>query len=411
MRLFLVAGEASGDRLGAALIRGLREVSGEEIELHGIGGPLMEAEGLTSLFPMEELSVMGLTEILPRLRSLLARVAQTAEEVVRLKPDALITIDSPEFSLRVAAKVKARARQVRTIHYVAPTVWAWRPKRARKMARSIDHVLALLPFEPPYMEAEGMSCDFVGHPVTTEPVASEAEAAAFRARHGIAAEAPLVLVLPGSRRSEVDRLAPVFGEALRAVLAERPETRLVLPTTANVAGSLPEKLARWPVQPVVLDPRGQAAEAFLAEKRAAFAAADVALAASGTVSLELAAAATPMVIAYDMSWLSRKIIGAMLRVDTVTLVNLVSDTRAVPEFLGPACRPAPIAAALLALLGDDAARGAQLDAMAATMLRLGRGGESPGLRAARSVLRVIRGAGKAGFSGTELPAIPSPLTR
>ena len=162
LRLFLVAGEASGDRLGAALIRGLREVSGQELELHGIGGPLMEAEGLTSLFPMEELSVMGLTEILPRLRSLLARVSQTAEAVLEIRPDALITIDSPEFSLRVAAKVKARAAQVPTIHYVAPTVWAWRPKRARKMAKSIDHVLALFPFEPPYMEAEGDGLRFRG---------------------------------------------------------------------------------------------------------------------------------------------------------------------------------------------------------------------------------------------------------
>jgi lipid-A-disaccharide synthase len=339
LRLFLVAGEASGDRLGAALIRGLREVSGEELELHGIGGPLMEAEGLTSLFPMDELSVMGLTEILPRLRSLLARVAQTAETVLDLKPDALITIDSPEFSLRVSAKVKARAEHMPTIHYVAPTVWAWRAKRARKMAKSIDHVLALFPFEPPYMQAEGMSCDFVGHPVTTEPVATEADAAAFRAEHGIAPDAPLILVLPGSRRSEIDRLAPVFGEALRPVLRAHPEARLVLPTTENVAPMLAEKLKSWPAAPLILDPRGQRSAEFLHKKRAAFAAADVALAASGTVSLELAAAETPMVVAYDMSWMSRKIIGAMLKVDTVTLVNLVSDTRAVPEFLGPDCRP------------------------------------------------------------------------
>jgi lipid-A-disaccharide synthase len=389
LRLFLVAGEASGDRLGAALIRGLRELSDEPLELHGIGGPLMQAEGLTSLFPMEELSVMGLTEILPRLRSLLARVAQTADEVIRLKPDALITIDSPEFSMRVAGRVKARAEHLPTIHYVAPTVWAWRPKRARKMARAIDHVLALFPFEPGYMQAEGMSCDFVGHPVTTEPVASEAEAMAFRAAHGIGERDPLILVLPGSRRSEIERLAHVFGEALRPVLAAHPAARLVLPTTETVAGTLPEKLRGWPTPPVVLDPRGRRTEDFLSEKRAAFAAADVALAASGTVSLELAAAATPMVVAYDMSWLSRKIIGAMLRVDTVTLVNLVSDTRAVPEFLGPNCRPAPIAAALKDLLGDATARTEQLDAMAATMLKLGRGGEPPGLRAARSVLSVI----------------------
>lgn len=389
LTVFLVAGEPSGDRLGAALIRGLREATGAPVDLHGIGGPLMEAEGLQSLFPMEELSVMGLTEILPRLRGLLARVSQTAEAVLALKPDALITIDSPEFSLRVAARVKARALHLPTVHYVAPTVWAWRPKRAEKMAKSIDHVLALFPFEPPYMQAAGMSCDFVGHPVTTEPRASAEEVRAFRADLGLAEDAPLILVLPGSRRSEIDRLAAPFGEALRPILKAHPKAQIVLPTTATVASHLAEKLRKWP-QPVhLLDPRGVGAERFAARKRAAFAAADVALAASGTVSLELAASDTPMVIAYDMSWLSRKVIGAMLRVDTVTLVNLVSDTRAVPEFLGDACRPAEIAGALERLLSDEAARTEQRDAMAATMLRLGRGGPPPGLRAAQSVLSVI----------------------
>ncbi|MFW5641360.1 MAG: lipid-A-disaccharide synthase [Roseicyclus sp.] len=389
MRLFLVAGEASGDRLGAALIRGLREITGEAPELHGIGGPLMEAEGLTSLFPMEELSVMGLTEILPRLRSLLRRASETTEAVLRMKPDALVTIDSPEFCLRVAGRVKAAAPEIPTIHYVAPSVWAWRPKRARKMARSIDHVLALLPFEPPHMEAEGMGCDFVGHPVATEPVASAAEAAAFRAAHGIAEDAPLILVLPGSRRSETDRLLPVFEEALDAVLAGMPDARLVLPTTANVAEAVSGRVARWRHPPLVLDPRGRDGAEVQAGKRAAFRAADVALAASGTVSLELAAAATPMVVAYDMSWFSGKIIGALLRIDTVTLVNLVSDTRAVPEFLGPACRPGPIAEALTRLLSDEAARRAQLDAMETTMEKLGRGAEPPGRRAARAVLKAL----------------------
>lgn len=389
LRVFLVAGEPSGDRLGAALIRGLREASGEEVELHGIGGPLMQAEGLQSLFPMEELSVMGLTEILPRLRSLLARVTQTADEVVRLRPDALITIDAPEFSLRVAGKVKARASHLPTIHYVAPTVWAWRPARAQKMAKSIDHVLALFPFEPPYMQAAGMSCDFVGHPVTTEPVASEAEAAAFRAAHGIGPLDPVILVLPGSRRSEIDRLSATFGEALRPLLAARPNAHVIVPTVETVASHLQTRIGSWPGSPIVLDPRGRPSAQAQAEKRAAFAAADVALAASGTVSLELAATNTPMVVAYDMSWLSRKVIGSMLKVDTVTLVNLVSDTRAVPEFLGDACRPAAISNALEQLLSSDAASVAQLDAMAATMLRLGRGGPAPGLRAARSVLSVI----------------------
>ncbi len=388
LRLFLVAGEPSGDRLGAALMAGLKHLAEDDIEFHGIGGPMMQAEGLQTLFPMEELSVIGLTEILANYRRLAARVTDTAQAVLAMKPDALITIDIPEFSLRVASKVKAAAPHQPTVHYVAPTVWAWRPKRARKMARSIDHVLALLPFEPPYMQAEGMSCDFVGHPVVTEPQATEAEIAAFRAKYGLGA-GPNILVLPGSRRSEIERLAPTFGEALRPVLARHPGAQVILPAAPAVAGLLGDKVARWPGKPIVLDPRGQTADAFAAEKRAGFAVADVALAASGTVSLELAASETPMVIAYDMSWLSRKMVSSMLRVDTVTLVNLVSDSRAVPEFLGEACRPGPVAEALNRLLDDEATRLEQLDAMALTMQRLGRGGEAPGIRAARSVLSVI----------------------
>ena len=375
--LFLIAGEASGDKLGAALMAGLRQLA-PGVRFAGVGGAAMQAEGLQSLFPMEELSVMGLWEVLPKYRALKRRIAETAQAVTDLAPDALIGIDSPDFCLRVAGLARKATPGLRTMHYVAPSVWAWRPGRAAKMAPVIDHVLALLPFEPPYMQAAGMTCDFVGHPVVAEPVATPAEAAAFRAAHGIAPDAPLVLALPGSRRGEVNRIGPTFDEALMRVRDRVPELRVVLPTVRGVAPLVREMSARWPVAPVIVE----APE----DKRAAFAAADLALAASGTVSLELAASATPMVIAYDMAWLSRQIIARMLRVDTVTLVNLVSETRAIPEFLGPRCRPELIAPALLELLEDDDAQAAQREAMRLTMDRLGAGGEAPGLRAARSVL-------------------------
>jgi lipid-A-disaccharide synthase len=383
-RLFLLAGEPSGDKLGGALISGLRSLA-PDVEIAGVGGPEMTAEGLANLFPMADLSVMGLAEVLPRYPHLRRRLHEAAAAVHAMAPDALITIDSPDFSLRLAALARRANPKLRTIHYVAPSVWAWRSGRAAKMAKVIDHVLALLPFEPPYMEAAGMTCDFVGHPVVAEPQATQAEAAAFRAAHGISEDAPLVLVLPGSRRGEVDRLAPRFGEALQAVVARHPEARVAVPTVPHLAAAVAGLIAGWPGRPVEIDSSRDGAAA----KRAAFAAADVALAASGTVSLELAAAGVPMVIGYDFAPLTRAIIWRLAKVDTVTLVNLVSETRAVPEFLGRECRPEPMAEALLRLLDDPAARAKQEAALSLTMERLGRGGEAPGLRAARSVLRVL----------------------
>ncbi len=383
MRVFVLAGEASGDRLGGAVMQGLRELV-PEVSFQGIGGAAMQAQGLTSLFPMEELSVMGLAEVLPKYRQLKRRLDQTVAAVLAAKPDVLLTIDSPDFSLRVAARFKAHSK-LHCVHYVAPTVWAWRPGRAEKMARSVDQVLALLPFEPPYMEAVGLRCDFVGHPVAEARQPSPADIAAFRVETGLG-DAPILLMLPGSRRGEVSRLAPVFGEALRPVLRQFPGHRVVLPAAPGVASAAIEAAARWPGDPLVLDPRGMTDAAATARKAAAFAAADVALAASGTVSLELAAAATPMVIAYDMNWLTWKIVNRMLKVDTATLVNLVSGRMAVPEFLGPACQPGPIAEALCKLIGTPEARTDQMDAMDETMEALGRNGERPGLRAAKAVL-------------------------
>lgn len=382
MKVFLIAGEASGDKLGAALMAGLRELA--EPDFSGIGGPLMQAEGLQSLFPMDELSIMGLAEVLPKYTHLKRRISQTAEAVIAARPDVLVTIDSPDFCLRVAKLVKAQS-DIRIVHYVAPSVWAWRPGRAARMAKVVNQVLALLPFEPPYMQAAGVDCDFVGHPVVAEPQASAAQAQEFRTRHGIG-DAPLLLALPGSRRGEVARLAPRFGQALSRVMQSHPHLRIVVPTTANVTALVRELAAHWPGAPLILAPDDMSNTLYQAEKRAAFRAADFALAASGTVSLELAAADTPMVIAYDMNPVSRVLIGLMLRIDTVTLVNLVSETRSVPECLGRNCTADKIGAALLGLMQ---APDAQRDAMRLTMERLGAGGKGPGLRAAQAILEKL----------------------
>lgn len=384
MRVFLVAGEPSGDRLGGALMEGLKSLI-PDIEFDGVGGPLMAAQGLTSRFPMSELSVMGLIEVLPKFFHLKRRISETAHAVLDTQPDVLITIDSPDFSLRVAKIVKA-ASDIRTVHYVAPSVWAWRPGRADKMAKVIDHVLALLPFEPPYMERAGMECDFVGHPVASEPTATQAEIAAFRSRYDLG-DAPVLLALPGSRRGEIERLADTFGEALRLFLTDHPSYRVVVPTVGATTDLVNALTQSWPGAPIVLDPRQMGAGQATVEKRAAFGTACIALAASGTVSLELAAQNTPMVIAYKLNWLTQKMAERMVKLDTVTLVNLVSETRAVPECLLNDCQPDKIAKALHDVTN---APDAQQLAMNLTMERLGRGGEAPGLRAARAVLDRMR---------------------
>lgn len=386
VRIFVIAGEASGDALGAAVMDGLAEL-GEAVEWRGVGGPKMMARGMTSLFPMEELSVMGLAEILPRYLDLRRRLKETIAAATDWQPDLLLTIDSPDFTLRAAREIKSEI-ECPVVHYVAPSVWAWRPGRAKKMARSVDHVLALLPFEPPYMEAAGMTCDFVGHPVVTETLATKEDAAAFRETENLG-DAPLLLVLPGSRRSETSTLLPIFADTVSQVSRARPDMRVLLPAAPGVAEDVISAARAWPGDPVVIDMRRPDAEP---AKRAAFAAANAALAASGTVSLELAANGVPMVIGYAPSRLTWAIASRMVRVDTVTLVNLVSETRAVPEYLGPACTAENLAPAVIEILSGGEPTDHQREAMALTMKRLGQGGEPPGRRAARSILDAINRA-------------------
>ncbi|MDO6455757.1 lipid-A-disaccharide synthase [Celeribacter halophilus] len=375
LKVFVIAGEPSGDRLGGAVMAGLSALA-DDVAFRGVGGAAMAEAGLVSQFPMSELSLMGIAEILPKYFHLKRRIREVAEAILDWQPDVVVTIDSPDFCLRVADLVKARS-DIRICHYVAPTVWAWRPGRAGKLAKRVDQLLALFPFEPPFFEKEGLRCDFVGHPVATEELASDQEVADFRARHGIGTE-PLVLILPGSRKSEVWMLAMLFAEAMGHFSLHHPKARYVLPMAQNVENVVRRVVkSDWPVQPILIEASDKA------EKAAAFRAADVALAASGTVSLELAANDTPMVIAYRMNRLTEMIIKRKLLIDTVTLVNLVSETRVVPEFLGTDCIPQKIAASLSHVLntGDD-----QRAAMKLTMERLGRGQEDPGLRAARAIL-------------------------
>ena len=386
MKAFLIAGEPSGDALGGTLMAALASLE-PGIRFAGVGGPSMAAHGLKSLFAMDELTLMGITEVLPHYPHLVRRKNETAEAVLADEPDVLITIDSPDFCLRVAKRVRAKAPHIPIVLYVSPSVWAWRSGRIKKLKGVVDHILTLLPFEPAFLRGEGLSAECVGHPIVAKPLPVQSEVAAFRDRYELF-DKPVLVVLPGSRKSEVKRLAGTFGESVAQICAARRDVQVIMPAAPSVAGLVQDAIGNWPVAPIVLDPRGQDPNRSAHDKLSAFLTADAALAASGSVSLELAATDTPMVIAYDTAWLTGQILKRMLTVDTVTLVNLVSETRAVPEFLGPACRAENIAAAVLDLLdGSDA----QSTAFKLTMERLGAGGEDPGLRAARSVLAQLSG--------------------
>ncbi|MEL7216638.1 MAG: lipid-A-disaccharide synthase [Pseudomonadota bacterium] len=382
MRAFFIAGEASGDKLGSALLAGLREAR-PDLEVAGIGGPLMAAEGVRSLFPMSDLSVMGLVEVLPRLRHLFQRRDEAVAAAVAFDPDVLITIDSPDFCLRVAKGVRAQRPDIPVIHYVAPSVWAWRPKRAQKMARHVDHVLALLPMEPPLMKAAGVSCDFVGHPIVAEPIPCAEEVETF------ARKAPLITVLPGSRSGEVARLGPVFGEALRYIMARHPDIEVVLPVVANVREAVETLVADWPVKVQLLDRSAQSPAEAEARKRAAFMASDVALAASGTVALELARAGTPMVIAYKTAPFTAAIMRRLMLTPFVSLPNILRQEPLVPELLQEACTPEAIAEEVLALLDNPDRAERQRAGFASVLDDLGRAGLPPGVRAAQSVLSFL----------------------
>ena len=292
--LMLVCGEPSGDQLGAQLMTGLRALD-PDVRIIGVGGAAMTAQGLDSLYPLDATAVMGLREVVPRIPAILRRVNEACDYAIRERPDAVVCIDSPDFTHRIARKIKRLAPQIRTVNYVAPQVWASRQYRARKMARFFDLVLALFPFEAPFFEAHGLHAKFVGHPVI-ERAAWMKGGDALRARLGITADAPLLCVLPGSRASEVRFLMPPFREAVARIAADVPGLACVLPTVPNVSAKVREAVKDWPVAVHVVEGND--------DKYAALAAADVALAASGTVTTELALARTPMVVAYRLGWLT-----------------------------------------------------------------------------------------------------------
>lgn len=380
-KIYLVAAEESGDALGAALARSLDQRQ-RGVSLAGVGGRAMAAAGMVSPFAIDELSILGLTAIPRRLPMILRRIRQTADAVIATRPDALVIIDSPDFTHRVARRVRRAAPSIPIIDYVSPSVWAWRPGRARAMRRYVDCVLAILPFEPAaHLRLGGPPCLYVGHPLI-EQVANLRPDPDEMLRRG--SDPPLILVLPGSRSSEIRRLLAIFGAAVARAAAKIGPLELVLPTMPQLLSEVREEVSGWAVQPrIVLEPH---------EKWAAFRIARAALAASGTVTLELALAGVPTVAAYRLS-LIEEIVARLMRMpelSTIILANLVIGENIVPEFVQRDCSPENLAGALVPLVSDTPERRRQVEAFARLDTIMGIGGAGPSGQAAAIVLDIAR---------------------
>ena len=379
-KIFLIATEESGDRLGAGLMKVLRQRLGGAVKFEGIGGQSMAREGLASLFPIEQLSIMGLAAVVKQFPMILRRIRETASAVAAASPDILVIIDSPDFTHRVARRARAHDPSIPIIDYVSPSVWAWRPGRARAMRAYVDHVLALLPFEPEeYRRLRGPPCSYVGHPLTEQIGVLRPGVDEQKRRDGLP---PVLLVLPGSRRSEINHHMAVFGETLGQLAAEGAPFELILPTMPHLLDAARAGVDRWPVQPRIVV--GEQ------EKRAAFRIARAALAKSGTVTLELALAGVPMVTAYKVGGAEAWVLRRAINVKSVILANLVAGENVIPEFLQRDCTPEKLSQALREVLSESPLRRRQLEAFARIESVMSTGNQSPSVRAADIVLKTMR---------------------
>jgi lipid-A-disaccharide synthase len=379
-RVFLIATEESGDRLGAGLMKVLRQRFGDAVQFEGVGGRAMAREGLSSLFPIEQLSIVGISAVLAQLPKILRLIRRTTDAVMSAAPDILVIIDSPDFTHRVARGVRARDPSIPIIDYVSPSVWAWRPGRARAMRRYVDHVLGLLPFEPAaYEKLRGPPCSYVGHPLIEQLASLRPNADEQARRDG---EPPVLLILPGSRRSEVRHHIGVFGLALRRLKAADLAFEAVVPTMPHLVDAVRAGIRRWPVEPRIVV--GET------DKRAAFRLARAALTKSGTVTLELALSGVPMAAAYRVDPIEAFIVRRAIKVSSVILANLVLGEAVIPEFIQEDCTADNLARALRPLLSDTPERRRQVEAMAGIDRIMSTGNVPPSVRAADIVLAALR---------------------
>ena len=379
--IYLVAGEASGDVLGAHLMAAI-SAQRPGTEFAGVGGPRMATQGLTSLFPLADLAVMGIIEVLPRVLLLRRRLAEVLADIAVKRPDVIVTIDSPGFTHRILAA--AAKLGIPRVHYVAPQVWAWRAHRVRHYPGLWDRLLCLLPFEPAWFAQHGLPATFVGHPVL-ESGAGSGDSGRFRQKHGLTPQQPVLILMPGSRKSEAPRLLPVFGETLQRLAMHEPALRPVLPVSPAVVDVVRRAAASWPVQPLIVTELG--------DKHDAYAAANAALTKSGTSTLELALAGVPMAVTYRVNPLTAAMARRMIRVPHVAMVNLLAGHAVVPELLQQDCTAETLSRTTFDLLRNPTAATAQRDAFGPLLDSLRPPHGTPSEAAAREVLHVLDQAG------------------
>ncbi len=385
--VFIIAGEKSGDKLGAEVMSSLKKKN-PNLTFAGVGGSLMQASGIETLFDIEELSIMGFVEILPKLNRLLQLKNMLVNEVLSSNPICVITIDSPDFCFRVAKKIKKRNPSIKTIHYVAPSLWAWRSNRGYKIVKYIDHVLTLFPFEPQVLSKYGINSEFVGHPISLLKPISEDRIIDFRKKYGLTQKDLLLILLPGSRVSEVKRILPVFLESLE--LLNLPKLKIMLPVPNSVIKCVDLLIANSPLDIKLFSEDPENGSDFELKKSEIFSAADVAIAASGTVTLELAAYNTPMVVGYDVNWVSRQIISILLKINHISLVNIILDKKLVPEYVGGNFKANLIASELNRLVVDEALRNEQKRGFSELMQLLNNSGSQPPTKAGDIIYGLLK---------------------
>ncbi|MFV9875976.1 MAG: lipid-A-disaccharide synthase [Rickettsiales endosymbiont of Dermacentor nuttalli] len=381
IKVFLIAGEASGDNLGAKLMQALNTHSDIPIEFYGIGGKNMTKSGLNSLFPIEELSIIGFFEILPNIKNLIKRIKETVEYIKHIKPDVVITIDSPGFCNNVVQKLQKE--EIKFIHYVAPSVWAYKPCRAIKFAKLYDHLLALLPFEPPYFERVGLPCSFVGHPIiedfhNVDIIIDNS----FQIKYNIQTHDKLLCIMPGSRINEIDKLLPIFYKTAKILINNKTISKIIIITLPNLIDRVRKIINGKHLNTIIITTED--------EKKIALKLSNIALIKSGTSTLEAAIAKLPMIVAYKVNPLSALVLKILIKTPYVTLINILHNKQIIPEFLQNQCNPHVLSKALTTLLYNKKIRNVQINAMSKTLKLLSPEKIPPSHKTALTVLDIIK---------------------